>query len=162
MDKITPCLWSNHKAEEQANYYVSLLPDSRIDQMLRWPMDGSGPNAGAKKGDVLAVDFTVAGRSFMLLNGGSQFPYTEATSMSVDCKDQAEVDRLWDKLIGDGGTPVACSWLKDKYGLSWQIVPHRLYELIHDKDTAKAARVMGAMMQMVKIDVATLEKAAKG
>ena len=162
MDKISPCLWFDGTAEQAANYYVSLFPDSRVIEVLRWPMDGSGPNAGAKKGDVLAVEFNLGGRSFQALNGGPLFKFTEAISMSVDCKDQAEVDRLWDNLIGDGGKAVQCSWLKDKYGLSWQIVPHRLYELLRDKDTAKAARVMAAMMEMVKIDVAALEKAAKG
>jgi predicted 3-demethylubiquinone-9 3-methyltransferase (glyoxalase superfamily) len=162
MDKPTPCLWCNGTAKEQAEYYVSLLPGSRVDAVTLWPMDGSGPNAGVKKGDVLVVDFTLAGRSFRALNGGPQFPYTEAISMSVDCKDQAEVDRLWNKLIGDGGTEVVCGWLKDKYGLAWQIAPQRLLELIADKDTARAARVMQAMMTMVKIDLAAIEKAAKG
>lgn len=162
MDKLSTCLWCNFTAEEQANYYVSLLPDSRINHVARWPMDGDGPNAGRKKGDVLVVEFTLAGRTYILLNGGPQFPYSETVSLSVDCKDQAEVDRLWDKLIKDGGKESQCGWLKDKYGLSWQIVPHRMYELLNDNDTAKAARAMGAMMQMVKLDIAKIEAAAKG
>jgi predicted 3-demethylubiquinone-9 3-methyltransferase (glyoxalase superfamily) len=160
MDKISPCLWCSGTAEEQANYYVSLLPDSRIDAVVRWPMDGTGPNAGVKKGAVLVVEFTVAGRSFQALNGPPLFPYSEAVSFSIDCKDQAEVDRLWDRLIKDGGKAVQCGWAKDKYGLSWQIVPHRLYELLRDKDTAKASRAMEAMMQMVKLDIAKIEAAA--
>ncbi len=159
MTAISPCLWSNYKAEEQANYYVSLLPDSRIDRIVRWPIEGSGPNQGAKKGDVLTVDFTLAGKRYMLLNGGPQFPYTEAISLMITCESQAEVDRLWTKLIGDGGKEVACGWLKDKYGLAWQIVPKRLLELIADSDAAKAGRAMKAMMKMVKLDIAAIDTA---
>ena len=162
MDKIAPCLWSNMKAEEQANYYVSLLPDSRINRIVRWPMDGSGPNAGAKKGDVLVVDFTLAGKPYSLLNGGPQFPYSNAVSLMIACDDQAEIDRLWAKIVGDGGKEVFCGWCEDKYGLPWQIAPKRLLELIADKDSAKAERAMNAMMQMVKIDLAKIEAAAKG
>jgi predicted 3-demethylubiquinone-9 3-methyltransferase (glyoxalase superfamily) len=162
MDKISPCLWFNKNGEEAVNFYVSVFPDSRIDAIMRWPMDGSGPNAGAKKGDVLALDFTLAGQSLKALNGGPQFKFTEAISLSVDCKNQGEVDKIWDALTKDGGKPVQCGWLKDKYGLSWQIVPRRLYELVNDKDTARAARAMAAMMEMVKIDVAAIEKAAQG
>ena len=162
MTDIVLTLWSNHKAEEQANYYVSLLPGSKINRIVRWPMEGSGPNAGRKKGDVLVVDFTLAGQSYSLLNGGPQFPYSEAVSIMVVCDGQAEVDRLWSKLIADGGKESACGWLKDKFGMSWQITPKRLLELIADKDSAKAARAMNAMMQMVKLDIAAIEAAAKG
>jgi predicted 3-demethylubiquinone-9 3-methyltransferase (glyoxalase superfamily) len=162
MDKISPCLWCNFNAEEQVNFYVSLLPDSRVDRVVRWPMDGSGPNAGRKKGDTLVIDFTLGGRKFIGLVGGPKFPYTEAFSMSVTCDDQAEVDRLWAKLTADGGKEVACGWLKDKYGLAWQIVPKRMYELLADNDTTKAARAISAMMQMVKLDIAKIEAAAKG
>ena len=162
MTDIVPTLWSNFKAEEQANYYVSLLPDSRIDHIVRWPMDGSGPNQGARKGDVLVVDFTIAGKRYSLLNGGPQFPYSEAVSLMIVVDTQAEIDRLWSKLIGDGGKESQCGWLKDKFGLSWQITPKRLLELITDKDSAKAARAMNAMMEMVKIDIAKIEAAAKG
>jgi predicted 3-demethylubiquinone-9 3-methyltransferase (glyoxalase superfamily) len=162
VDKIAPCLWSNYRAEEQANYYISLFPDSQINRIVRWPMDGSGPNAGAKKGDVLVVDFTLAGKPYSLLNGGPQFPYSEAISLMIACDSQEEIDRLWSKIVGDGGKEVACGWCQDKYGLSWQIAPKRLLELIADKDSAKAARVMNAMMKMVKIDLATIEAAAKG
>ena len=161
MDKISPCLWFNDNAEEAVNYYVSVFPDSKVDKIARWPMDRTQP-APAKKGDVLAIEFTLGGREYKALNGGANFPFTEAVSLAVACKDQAEVDRIWDRLIKDGGKPVECGWLKDKYGLPWQIVPQRLYELISDNDTKKVARVMEAMMKMVKLDLAALEKAAKG
>lgn len=162
MTSLVLTLWSNHQAEEQANYYVSLLPDSRINRIMRWPMNGSGPNQGAKKGDVLVVDFTLAGQSYSLLNGGPQFPYSEVVSLMVVCDGQPEVDKLWSKLIGDGGKESVCGWLKDKFGLSWQITPKRLLDLINDKDSARAERAMNAMMQMVKIDIAAIEKAANG
>lgn len=160
ISKISPCLWSNHTAEEQANYYISLLPDSRINRIVRWPMDGTGPNEGRKKGDVLIVDFTLAGEPYSLLNGGPQFPYSEAVSLMIACDSQEEIDRLWAKIVGGGGKEVQCGWCTDKYGLSWQIAPKRLLELIADKDSAKAARAMNAMMQMVKLDLAAIEKAA--
>lgn len=162
MDKVTPCLWCNFDAEDQVNFYVSLLPDSRVNHVMRWPMEGSGPNAGRKKGDTLVIDFTLGGRKFIALVGGPNFPYTEAFSMSVICEDQAEVDQLWAKLTADGGKEVACGWLKDKYGLAWQIVPRGMYDLLADKDAAKAARAMNAMMQMVKLDIAKIEAAANG
>ena len=162
MSDIVPTLWSNFKAEQQANYYVALLPDSRIDHIVRWPMDGTGPNQGAKQGDVLVVDFTIAGKRYSLLNGGPQFPYSEAVSLMIIVDTQAELDRLWSRLIGDGGKESVCGWLKDKFGLSWQITPKRLLELIGDQDTAKASRAMNAMMAMVKLDIAKIEAAAKG
>ncbi len=162
MTDVVLTLWSNHQAEEQANYYVSLLPGSKINRIVRWPMDGSGPNAGRKNGDVLVVDFTLAGQSYSLLNGGPQFPYSEVVSIMIVCDGQAEVDRLWSKLIADGGKESVCGWLKDKFGMSWQITPKRLLELIADEDTAKAARAMNAMMQMVKLDIGKIEAAAKG
>ena len=158
MDKITPCLWFDGNAEEAARFYVSLLPDSRIDKVLRSPADYPSGSAG----DVLTVEFTLAGRSFMGLNGGPEFKFDEAVSFSIDCEDQAEVDRLWEALTADGGQPVQCSWLRDKFGLSWQIVPRRLIELMQDPDPAKAKRAMESMMTMVKIDIAELERAAAG
>jgi predicted 3-demethylubiquinone-9 3-methyltransferase (glyoxalase superfamily) len=158
VDKITPCLWFDGNAEEAANFYVSLLPDSRIDRVLRSPADYPSGSAG----DVLTVEFTLAGRSFMGLNGGPEFKFTEAVSFSIDCENQEEVDRLWDALIADGGQPVQCSWLRDRFGLSWQIVPRRLTELMHDPDPARAKRAMESMMTMVKIDVAELERAVEG
>jgi predicted 3-demethylubiquinone-9 3-methyltransferase (glyoxalase superfamily) len=158
MQKITPCLFYDDNAEEAANFYVSLgLPESRIDKVQRSVADTPGPKAG----DVLLVEFTLAGQHYMALNGGVKFEYTPAVSLSVDCADQAEVDRLWTKLA-DGGKPIQCGWISDRYGLAWQIVPSILPKLLADPDKAKAARVMKAMMQMVKIDVAALERAAAG
>jgi predicted 3-demethylubiquinone-9 3-methyltransferase (glyoxalase superfamily) len=158
MSKITSCLWSNGKAEEAANFYVSLLPDSRITKVQRSVMD----YPGGKAGSVLLVEFTLAGQSFMALNGGMDVEYTHAVSFSVDCADQAEVDRLWGALSADGGAPVACGWVKDRYGLSWQIVPSILPKYLSDPDRAKAQRVMQTMMNMVKLDIAELQRAYDG
>jgi predicted 3-demethylubiquinone-9 3-methyltransferase (glyoxalase superfamily) len=158
MSKIKPCLWFDGVAEEAANFYVSLLPDSRIDKVMRSPAD----NPSTPEGGVLTVEFTLAGAPFMGLNGGPQFPFTEAVSFSVDCDDQEEVDRLWDALTADGGKPVQCGWLKDRYGLSWQIVPKAMARLLGGEDKAGAKRAMEAMMQMVKLDVAELERAYRG
>ena len=155
MSKITPCLWFDGQAEEAARYYASLLPDSRIDQVVRAPADFPGGSTGS----VLTVSFTLAGQPYLGLNGGPQFPFTEAVSFIVNCDDQAEVDRLWEALTA-GGAPIQCGWLRDRYGLSWQIIPTRLGELMADPDRAKAGRVMMAMMGMVKIDIASLEAAA--
>ena len=157
MDKVTLCLWFDGNAEEAANFYISLLPDSRIEEITRAPMD----YPAGKAGDVLTVRWTLAGRSFMGLNGGPGFPFTQAASLSVDCEDQAEVDRLWDAIVEGGGQPVACSWITDRFGLSWQIVPRRLPELLSDSDPVRARRAMEAMMGMVKIDVAALERAVE-
>lgn len=161
MAKIAPCLWFNDNAEEAVTYYVSVFPDSKVDVIARWPMDRTQP-APAKKGDVLAIEFTLGGQPYKALNGGVDFPFTEAISLTWTCQDQAEVNKYWNRLVGDGGKEVACGWLKDKYGLRWQIVPRVLYDLIADKDIAKAKRAMEAMMQMVKIDIAKIEAAAKG
>ena len=158
MSKITPCLWFDGVAEEAANFYVSLLPDSRIDKVMRSPAD----NPSTPEGAVLTVEFTLAGQQFMGLNGGPQFPFTEAVSVSIDCEDQAEVDRLWDALTADGGKPVQCGWLKDRYGLSWQIVPKAMARMLAGPDKAGAKRAMQAMMKMVKLDVAELERAYRG
>jgi predicted 3-demethylubiquinone-9 3-methyltransferase (glyoxalase superfamily) len=157
MQKVNPCLWFDGQAEQAARFYVSLLPDSRVDRVFRSPTDTpSGP-----AGTVLTVEFTLAGQQYLGLNGGPQFPFTEAVSFQIHCDDQAEVDRLWAALTA-GGAPVACGWLKDRWGLSWQIVPRRLTELIQDPDPGRAKRAMEAMMTMTKIDIAALEKAAGG
>ena len=155
MSKITPCLWFNGQAEEAAKFYVSLLPDSRIDKVMLAPSDYPGGSAGS----VLTVDFTLAGQQYMGLNGGPEFPFTEAVSFMINCEDQAEVDHYWDTLIAGGGAPVQCGWLKDRYGLSWQITPTILLKMMSDPDPAKARRVMEAMMEMVKIDISVLKKA---
>ena len=157
MSKIAPCLWFDGEAEEAANFYVSLLANSHIDQVQRNVTDSPGSNAGT----VLTVAFILAGQHFLALNGGTRFEYTPAISFMVDCADQAEVDRLWEAL-SDGGAPHRCGWLKDRYGVSWQIVPTQLPKLLGDRDTAKARRVMQAMLQMDKLDIAGLEAAHAG
>ena len=155
MQKITPFLWFDGKAEEAANFYVSVFPNSKVRRIGRYSDAGPGP-----KGDVMIVDFELDGQPFTGLNGGPMYKFNEATSFVVHCKDQAEVDHYWSKLT-EGGQEVQCGWLKDKYGLSWQITPEILLDLINDPDTAKAGRVMAAMMQMVKIDIAALKAAAE-
>ncbi len=156
MDKITPCLWFEGNALEAAKFYTSVIPDSTIDNVHNARSD----TPGNKEGAVLMVGFTLAGRRYLALNGPPHDKFNDAISLSVRCEDQAEVDRLWAALTADGGKPVQCGWLKDKYGLSWQIVPKRLPELLSDPDPAKGKRVMQAMMQMVKLDIAKLEAAA--
>jgi len=157
MSKIATCLWFDGKAEEAARFYVSLLPDSRIDAVLPYTVE----TPGGKPGEVMLVEFTLAGSSYLALNGGPSFKFTPAISLSVTCADQAELDRLWNALL-DGGTPMECGWLTDRYGVSWQIVPEAVTRMIKDKDPAKVRRVMEAMMTMVKIDIATLERAYHG
>jgi predicted 3-demethylubiquinone-9 3-methyltransferase (glyoxalase superfamily) len=158
MTKLYPCLWFDRQGEEAANFYVSLLPDSSIDKVWRTPADTpSGP-----EGTVLTVDFTLAGQHLQALNGGPDFKFNEAVSMVIECADQAEVDRLWDALIADGGEPGPCGWLKDRFGLSWQISPVRLNELVNDPDRDGARRAMEAMLKMGKIEVAELERAFRG
>jgi predicted 3-demethylubiquinone-9 3-methyltransferase (glyoxalase superfamily) len=158
MSKIIPCLWYNYNAEEAANFYVTLFPDSRVDNVQRSPSD----NPSMKEGGALVVEFTLAGQPYIGLNGGPQFPFTEAVSFQVRTEDQAETDRLWDALIANGGEESQCGWLKDRWGLSWQITPKRLLELMGDPDRDRARRAMEAMLQMRKIDVATIERAADG
>ena len=157
MSKIRPCLWFDGEAEEAANFYVSLFPSSRIDHVQRNVMD----SPAGKAGTVLVVEFTLAGQRFMALNGGTRFEYTHAISFEVDCADQAEIDRLWDAL-SDGGLIEQCGWLKDRYGVSWQIVPVVLGQMLGDPDPAKAQRVMQAMLRMIKLDIAGLKAAYEG
>jgi predicted 3-demethylubiquinone-9 3-methyltransferase (glyoxalase superfamily) len=155
MQKITACLWFDGDAEEAANFYVSLFPDSHIDKVMRSPADTpSGP-----EGSVLTVEFTLAGQKFTGLNGGPDFRFNEAVSFQVECADQAEVDRLWEALSADPSAEV-CGWVKDRFGLSWQIIPRALPELLGDPDPDRARRAMEAMLKMKKIDVAELERAA--
>ena len=158
MTRIAPCLWFNQNAEEAAALYTSVFPDSRIDSVMRAPADNPSSSAGA----VLTVEFTLSGRPFIGLNGGPEFQFSEAVSFSIDCQDQAEVDRYWDALLAGGGEPSQCGWLKDRFGVSWQVIPKQLPELLAGPDRAGAARAMEAMLKMVKIDVATLEAAYKG
>jgi len=151
--RITPFLWFDGQAEEAANFYVSIFPNSKVGSTSRYGEAGPGP-----KGSVMTIAFSLDGLSFTALNGGPMFKFTEAISLVVHCETQAEVDHYWDKLSA-GGQQVQCGWLKDKYGLSWQIVPNALIELVQDQDPAKSQRVMAAMMQMKKIDIAGLRAA---
>ena len=157
MDKISICLWFDGNAEEAATFYTGLFDDSRIDHVTRAPSD----YPSGSEGDVLVVGFTLAGRSYIGLNGGPHFRFTEAISLSIDCADQAEVDRYW-KALSAHPDNEQCGWVKDRFGLSWQIVPRLLPTLLADPDRAKAKRVMDAMMTMKKLDVAALERAAAG
>jgi len=156
MPKITPFLWFEDDAEEAANFYTSVFENSRVLATTRYGDAGPGP-----KGSVMTVKFELFGQELIALNGGPQYEFTPAISFVVNCETQAEVDRYWVKL-SEGGRPNQCGWLQDKYGLSWQIVPTALLRLLQDKDAAKAQRVMKAMLQMTKIDIAALERAAKG
>jgi predicted 3-demethylubiquinone-9 3-methyltransferase (glyoxalase superfamily) len=153
--KVFPCLWFDGDAEEAANFYVTLLPNSHVDNVWRSPAETPAGPAGM----VLTVDFTVAGQQLQGLNGGPQFKFTESVSFAIDCEDQAEVNRLWEALTANGGEPGPCGWLKDRFGLSWQIVPRRLGELVNDPDPERARRAMEAMLTMGKIEIAELERA---
>jgi len=158
MSKISPCLWFGGEAEEAAKFYVSLLPDSRIDHVQRSPAD----NPGGKAGTVLVVSFTLAGQKYMALNGGTRVEYTHAISFKIDCADQAEVDRLWHGLASNGGTTQQCGWVRDRYGVSWQIVPSALPEFLGGPDAAGAKRAMQAMLGMTKLNIAELRRAYEG
>ena len=152
---ISPCLWFDRQAEEAAKFSTSIFLDSRIDGILRASVDTPGANTG----ETLLVDFTLAGQQYHALNGGAHDRFNDAISLVVTCQDQAEVDRLWEALSADGGTPVQCGWLKDKFGVSWQIVPEVLPQMLNDKDRDKSKRVMEAMMQMVRLDIDALQQA---
>jgi predicted 3-demethylubiquinone-9 3-methyltransferase (glyoxalase superfamily) len=156
VQKIVPSLWFDTQAEEAAKFYVSIFKDSKITKVSRYGSAGPRP-----EGMVMTVDFQLAGQDFNALNGGPDFKFTEATSLLVNCQTQDEVDDLWQKL-GEGGEPGPCGWLKDRFGLSWQITPAALPRLLSDPDREKANRVMQAMLQMRKIEVAELERAAAG
>jgi len=158
MPAITPCLWFDGKAEEAAEFYASVFPDSRVDKVDRSAAETpSGP-----KGMVLTVELTLSGQPFVGLNGGPDFQFNEAISFMVDCADQAEVDHYWEALTAGGGQPGPCGWLKDRFGVSWQVIPRRLDELLRSSDAAAAERAMTAMLEMSKIDVAELEQAYSG
>ena len=158
MQKIAPCLWFDGKAEEAAKFYTSIFKNSKIREVMRYP-DDAGPG---KKDSVLTVTFELDGLEYTALNGPPMFKFTEAISFFVKCETQEEVDTLWNRLLEGGGAPQQCGWLKDKYGVSWQIVPTALGEMLKDKDAAKAGRVMAAMMKMVKLDIPTLKQAYAG
>jgi predicted 3-demethylubiquinone-9 3-methyltransferase (glyoxalase superfamily) len=158
VSKITPCLWFNGTAEEAAQFYLSLFPDSRIDKIHRSAAD----NPSGSAGDVLTVDFSLAGQPFIGLNGGPEFQFNEAVSFSIDCADQAEVDRYWDALVQGGGEHSVCGWLKDRFGVSWQVIPRQLQEMLDGPDREGAARAMKAMLEMTKIDIQKLREAYEG
>ncbi len=157
MQKITPFLWFDNQAEEAAQFYTSAFKNSKILSVSRYGDAGPGP-----KGSVMVVSFQLEGQQFTALNGGPLFKFSEAFSFVVNCENQEEVDEYWSKLTSGGGTESQCGWLKDKFGFSWQIVPTALGKLMADEDPQKANRVMQALLQMKKIDIATLEEAAEG
>ena len=153
LQKITPFLWFDHEAEEAVKFYTSVFRNSRIESVTRYGDVGPGP-----KGSAMTVAFELEGQKFVALNGGPAFKFTEAISFVVNCDTQEEVDEMWEKLSA-GGKEVECGWLKDKYGLAWQIVPTALVQMLQDKDAQKSQRVMKAMLQMKKMDIARLEEA---
>jgi len=156
--KILPFLWYAKEAEEAARFYASIFPDSRVDQVTALQSESpSGP-----PGSVKVVSFTLLGQPFRAMTAGQHDAFNDAISMMVSCNDQAELDRYWDALLKDGGKPQACGWLNDRFGLRWQIVPAALEEMMGDKDLARSKRVSDAMMKMVKLDIAALEKAYRG
>jgi len=154
LTKITPCLWFNTEGEQAATFYTGIFDNSRITSVTHYGSAGPRP-----EGMVLTVEFELAGQPFTALNGGPEFSFNEALSLQINCEDQAEVDHFWEKLC-DGGEPGPCGWLKDKFGVSWQIVPTRMVELITDPDVERAQRAMKAMLGMGKIDIAEIERAA--
>jgi predicted 3-demethylubiquinone-9 3-methyltransferase (glyoxalase superfamily) len=159
MSTITPCLWFDGKAEEAAAFYTSVFPDSRIDKVVRTPAD----TPGNKAGDVITVEYTLFGDSrFIGLNGGPEFKFDEAVSFVVPCEDQAEVDRYWDALVQGGGEHSVCGWLKDRFGVAWQVTPRQLNEMTESPDREAAARAMEAMLKMTKIDIEKLREAYEG
>jgi predicted 3-demethylubiquinone-9 3-methyltransferase (glyoxalase superfamily) len=155
MPKITPFLWFDNNAEEAAKFYTSVFKNSKMGEVRRYGDAGPGP-----KGSVMVASFSIEGVEFTALNGGPNFKFNESVSFVVHCKTQQEVDEYWSKLTADGGQESQCGWLKDKFGMSWQITPERLLELIGDKDPGKSQRAMQAMMQMKKIDITKIEQAA--
>ena len=158
MNRIVPCLWFDGNAEEAATFYAATFPDSHVDRINRSPAD----YPSGKAGDVLTVEFTVLGMAFLGLNGGPHFRFTEAVSFQVFTQTQEETDRYWSAIVDGGGTASQCSWCKDRFGLSWQIVPRALSEAMIDPDPAAAKRVMATMMTMGKIDIAAIESARRG
>ena len=154
MQKITPFLWFDGNAEEAVNFYVSIFEDAKILNLSRYGEAGPGP-----KGTVMSATFQLQGQEFIALNGGPQFKFTEAISLVINCDSQEEVDYFWEKLTTGGGQPGPCGWLKDKFGLSWQVTPRILIDMLQDKDSARAQRVMKTMMEMEKIDIARLDEA---
>lgn len=161
IDRIAPCLWFDRQAEEAAHFYTRLFPESRVGEITRYGEEGFEIH-GMPAGTALTVAFRLAGRDFTALNGGPHFTFSEAISLVVRCEDQAEVEHYWDGLLAGGGAEGRCGWLKDRFGLSWQVVPDALPRLLADPDSARAGRVMQAMLQMTRLDLPTLERAYAG
>ena len=161
MQKITPFLWFDHQAEEAAKFYTSVFKNSKVGRILRYD-EATAKAAGGPVGSVLTIEFEIEGQKFTALNGGPQFKFNESVSFVVYCQTQDEVDYFWQKLTADGGQESECGWLRDKFGLSWQITPTVLIEMLHDKEPKKSGRVMNAMMQMQKIDISKLKAAYAG
>ena len=152
--KIKPFLWFEHQAEEAAKFYTSIFKNSKMGALARYPEGSPGP-----AGSVMTVAFQIEGQDFIALNGGPEFKFTEAVSFVIECETQDEIDYYWDKLLASGGTPVQCGWLKDRYGLSWQVVPAGMDRIFSGKDKARAQRAMQALLKMVKLDMKALENA---
>jgi predicted 3-demethylubiquinone-9 3-methyltransferase (glyoxalase superfamily) len=161
MKTIAPCLWFDNEAEEAARFYVSIFKNSKIKKIV-FRSENTARATNRKKGSVLAVFFSLNGQDFMALNGGPEFKFTQAVSLMAPCRTQKELDSVWKKLTSGGGKGVACSWLTDKYGLSWQIIPDDLEKLIGDKDHRKSDRVLNEVWKSVKLDIAALRRAHKG
>jgi predicted 3-demethylubiquinone-9 3-methyltransferase (glyoxalase superfamily) len=161
MQKITPFLWFDNQAEEAAKFYTSIFKNSKIDKITRYPKEAA-EKIEREPGSVMTVEFTLGGLEFVALNGGPQFKFNESVSFVVYCETQEEIDYYWEKLSADGGSTNACSWLKDKFGLSWQVQPRLLIQMLADSDKAKAERVMNAMMEMDKIEIDKLKAAYAG
>lgn len=161
MKRLTTCLWFENQAEEAARYYTSVFKNAKMGKITKYG-EAAAKASGRPKGSTMTVEFEIAGQEFMGLNGGPEFKFSEAISIVVNCENQREVDDYWTKLLAGGGTESVCGWLKDKFGLSWQITPTVLTEMIQDEDPEKAERVMAAMLTMRKIDIAALEAAYEG
>ena len=159
VQKITPFLWFDGQAEDAAKFYTSIFKDSKIGRILRYGEEVAKVSESGPVGSVLTIEFEIEGQKFVALNGGSQFKFNESISFAINCKTQEEVDYFSEKLTADGGEESACGWLRDKFGVSWQVTPTVLIDMLHDKDAAKAERVMHAMLQMKKIDIKTLKDA---
>src|SRR5213594_204532 len=163
MQKFTPFLWFDDQAEEAADFYTSIFKNSRVGNILRYGEEAARVSeSGRPVGSVLTIEFEIAGQKFVALNGGPQFKFNESVSFVVNCETQDEVDYFWEKLTADGGEESQCGWLKDRFGLSWQVTPTVLIDMLHDRDAAKAERVMKAMLQMQKIDIGKLKAACRG
>ena len=161
MQKITPSLWFDHQAEEAAKFYTSIFKNSKAGRILRYG-ERAAEKTGRPIGSVLTIEFEIESQKFVALNGGPLFKFNESISFVVNCETQEEVDYFWEKLTADGGEESACGWLKDKFGVSWQIVPTVLIDMLHDKDSEKSERVTNAMLQMRKIDISKLKTAYEG